>query len=393
MVTPRDRSPRTSVELPQMEEDVGMNATEFAGSQAPRPGEGQIRRVTIQDLEGDCRHTTLMLVPNTLSEMRLEVCRRFGYRSERCRLYTRHGAALEHLFLIKDDELLFSTDGAEFPQIMREGHLPGLEALAQTKRTIVERYDVWGWPRVGQLIGAQNVSAKLLTSWRTNGSFASVLLGLNFIAFMFPPSPTGRGSCMADAEEAGHVEEKEMRTYFWCFGLGILTSMLSLLMATTLSMQLNLLPTNRDIFWFLKEYGNSLVGWPTTFLVVSIACTGGGVLVTGHMLYRMGNDAWILTGVVSALALLMWTLFLVMSTRSWRRVNVMDIRKVWPGDIWLEDGASQSGLHQMNSRGSIITTDLHAGHLGSPSLSLEDDKSVAAGGSTNALHVHSNLKT
>lgn len=245
-------SPRPNVPIPQMDEGVGVNAVhDYQGSQAAAV-EDQIRRVTIQDLEGDCRHTTLMLVPNTLSEMRLEVCRRFAYKSERCRLYTRHGAPLEHLFLIKDDELLFATDGAEFPQVMREGHLPGLEQLAQNKRTIVERYDVWGWPRVGQLIGAQNVSAKLLTSWSTNGSFASVLLVLNFLAFMFPPSPHGRGICTQSGEESVEIEEKAMRAYFWCFGLGILTSMLSLLMATTLSMQMNLLPTNRDIFWFLK---------------------------------------------------------------------------------------------------------------------------------------------
>lgn len=90
-------------------------------------------------------------------------------------------------------------------------------------------------------------------------------------------------------------------------------------------MQLNLLPTNTDTFWFLKEYGNWLVGYPTTLLVVSVMLTFGGLLSAANGVYDLPVDAWILVGICIFVGTLMIITCLSISTRSWARVNGMSL--------------------------------------------------------------------
>jgi len=308
-------------------------------------------RVSVQDLEGDCNGTVMLLLPPTLDDLLIMVSSRFGYKSKYCRLYSRWGAVIEDVTLIKDDDLLFASDGHEFPQGMRQAKLPGLAAVdnvnsrgtSDTKMdqhlNALERFDIWGWPRIGQIAGAERARVRMYQSWRTSGSLGSILLIVNFITFVYPSDcVSGRGVCevIVDAQAA--------RSYFWFSALATLTSLLCVVMAATLTMQLNLLPTNSDVFWFLKVYGNWLVGYPTTFLVLSVTLTFGCIMCSAILNYGVSSDAYALIGVYCFVGVILLVMSLILSTRSWARVNGMALQKVWPEDPYNIDlGRHTSG--------------------------------------------------
>jgi hypothetical protein len=111
-------------------------------------------RVSVQDLEGDCNGTILLLLPQTLDDLLMMVSSRFGYKHKYCRLFSKYGAVIEDLTLLKDDDLLFASDGSEFPQQMREAASPGLGMIPKMNNHpssnlnvqnlhSLERYDIW----------------------------------------------------------------------------------------------------------------------------------------------------------------------------------------------------------------------------------------------------------
>uniref|UniRef100_A0A6U2AY76 KHA domain-containing protein n=3 Tax=Hemiselmis andersenii TaxID=464988 RepID=A0A6U2AY76_HEMAN len=347
------------------------------------PRAGMAHRVSVQDLEGDRNGTVMLLLPATLDDLLIMVSSRFGYKSKYCRLYSRWGAVIEDVTLLKDDDLLFASDGKEFPQGLRAANLPGLDAIDNlhsrgTDNTKLEhlheleRFDIWGWPRIGQIAGAERARARMFQSWRTSGTAGSILFIVNFITFMFPSScVSGRGICEA------LVDEQAVRTYFWFFALATLTSLLSVVMAATLTMQLNLLPTNGDVFWFLKEYGNWLVGYPTTFLVLSVTLTFGGVMCSAVINYSVTTDAYALIGVYCFTGVILIVTSLILSTRSWARVNGMALHKVWPEDPY------QVNLDRAMS-GVSGHTGVTAQH--SPSASIQPISNYASNTSSAMSH-------
>jgi hypothetical protein len=111
-------------------------------------------RISVQDLEGDCNGTIMLLLPQTLDDMLMLISSRFGYKHKYCRLFSKFGAVIEELSLLKDDDLLFSSDGNDFPQQMREAASPGLNMVPKMNHPgssimnasslhSLERYDIW----------------------------------------------------------------------------------------------------------------------------------------------------------------------------------------------------------------------------------------------------------
>jgi hypothetical protein len=123
-----------------------------------------------------------------------------------------------------------------------------------------------------------------------------------------------------------------VQAYFWFFALATLSATLCVIVAATLTLQLNLVSSNRDIFWFLKEYGNWLVGYPTTFLVVTVTMMFGGILSSAVLNYDLPVDANALIGVYVSVGAVLIAMSLVVSARSWARVNGMPLTKVWADD-------------------------------------------------------------
>uniref|UniRef100_A0A6U6A443 PB1 domain-containing protein n=1 Tax=Guillardia theta TaxID=55529 RepID=A0A6U6A443_GUITH len=288
------------------------------------------RRVTVQDLEGDCSLTFMMLVPDTLEVMLEHISVRFGYKSGRCSLYTRYGAPVDNLYLIKDDEILYAADGGEYPQQLREALHPGLDEIGQWRSAIIERYQVWGWPRIGQLVGGEEVRLRLQTAFRTSALMGGLIFALDFFAFMYPPSLEGPPSnCSSTDHAVRYLQVCDLvRAYFWFAGLGLALSMVNLMLAILLSVQLNLLPSERDVFWFLKQYGHWLFGWPTTCLLFALCCTAGFIIIGALIVFPSEKDSWAFVGISCCCFSGLMFLFLTLSTATWRRINGMDIRKV-----------------------------------------------------------------
>ena len=184
-----------------------------------------------------------------------EVGSRFEYKSGNCVLWTRDGACVDDIALIRDDDRLFATDNTPFPQLLRELRTPGLRNVPLTAANGMppsQQFQTWGWPRIGQLVGAETVRSKLLTGWLHTSAEASVLLLINMVAFLSPPT-----------EVASEPPMPVLRMHFWFAGLGMVAALFALVLAVLLSMQLNLLPHEADVFWFLRAYGSWLFGWPT----------------------------------------------------------------------------------------------------------------------------------
>ena len=312
-------------------------------------------RVSVQDLEGDQKGAIILLLPPSLDVLLMMVSSRFGYKQKYCHLFSRWGAIIDDLSLIKDDDLLFSSDGKEFPHSMRpvmeESMYGGTTEGAQSARNkgphptqSLERFDIWGWPRIGQILGADRVRYRLYQSWRTSGSVGAVLFLVNFVAFLFPPTCTGRGVCHVGNEEAN---PQAVQAYFWFFALGTLSSLTSIIMASMLTMQLNLVPQNKDVFWFLKEYGNWLVGYPTTFLVMAVTLMFGGFLASASLTYQLEYHTWALIGIFIFAGVVLIVMSLMLSARSWARVNGMSLHKIWPEDPYV--------IEHMFSEGATIT--------------------------------------
>ena len=278
-----------------------------------------------QDLEGDCRNTIVLLLSNDdLVGVRREVAQAFGYK-QACCLWTRFGACIDDIALVRDGDTLCSTDGMPFPHQLREDNLPGLDRVAHHS-ALVEKHYMWGWPRIGQLVGGSAVRTKLAVGWRTSGALASILLLINFYTFAAPPE-----------EVAGGQDKALLRAHFWFSGLALMTAMLSVVLAVLLSMHINLLPRDEDVFWFLSEYGTWLLGWPTALVILSLVCTCGQ-LVAGAMLNypALDLDGWFFLGLVAACSAASSRLFVALSSRCWSRVNAASITKIWPGDPWMD---------------------------------------------------------
>jgi len=114
-------------------------------------------------------------------------------------------------------------------------------------------------------------------------------------------------------------------------------SMGSLVLTVLLSMHLNLLPRDEDIFWMLKEYGTWLFGWPTVLLVLALACTCGVFVVCAVLAYpALQPDVWIFLAMVSTCGAAGAGLFITMSRKCWSRINTTSITKIWPGDPWMQ---------------------------------------------------------
>ena len=143
---------------------------------------------------------------------------------------------------------------------------------------------------VGQLVGGEAVRAKLLRGWQTSGVLASVLLVINYFAFISPP-PDVSGLALATPST--------LRAHFWLAGLATIAAMFSLVLAVLLSMQMNLLPREEDVFYFLQHYGTWLFGSPTVMVVVALVCTGGQLVSSSALHYpSMESDTWCLLAVV-----------------------------------------------------------------------------------------------
>ena len=65
----------------------------------------------MQDLEGDCRNTVVLFLMDDLAALRREVAHLFGYK-QACCLFTRFGASIEDITLIRDEDTLCSTGAA-----------------------------------------------------------------------------------------------------------------------------------------------------------------------------------------------------------------------------------------------------------------------------------------
>lgn len=116
----------------------------------PRPQNYMSYRVSVQDLEGDCNGTIVLVLPGTLDDLLMMISSRFSYKNKYCRLYTRYGAIIEDITILKDEDLLFSADGGEFPHAMRMAQMPGLGSLSRSETmangsqsAALERYDIW----------------------------------------------------------------------------------------------------------------------------------------------------------------------------------------------------------------------------------------------------------
>jgi hypothetical protein len=288
-------------------------------------------RVSIQDLEGDCSRTALVAMPRDLEFLKREVSNRFDYKSGTCIIFTREGAPVDDIALIRDNDVLFASDSTPFPQLLRQSSLPGLEKVAVQCTPLAEQYYMWGWPRIGQLVGGEAVRAKLLRGWQTSGVLASVLLVINYFAFISPP-PDVSGLALATPST--------LRAHFWLAGLATIAAMFSLVLAVLLSMQMNLLPREEDVFYFLQHYGTWLFGSPTVMVVVALMCTGGQLVSSSALHYpSMESDTWCLLAVVVLFSLGGSWLFVSTSSRCWRRVNSASITKVFPGDPWMPPAA------------------------------------------------------
>jgi len=124
-----------------------------------------------------------------------EVGNRFAYTRGNCVLWTRGGARVTEIALIRDDDQLYSSDDGPFPQQLRETVTAGtcsIEQVAANRRLpLAEQHFMWGWPRIGQLVGGDKVRRKLAEGWQTSQALASLLLLVNFWAFA---SPTETGT-------------------------------------------------------------------------------------------------------------------------------------------------------------------------------------------------------
>jgi len=121
-----------------------------------------------------------------------EVGNRFAYTKGNCVLWTRGGARVTEIALIRDDDQLYSSDDGPFPQQLRETVTAGIEQVAANRRSpLAEQHFMWGWPRIGQLVGGDKVRRKLAEGWQTSQALASLLLLVNFWAFA---SPTETGT-------------------------------------------------------------------------------------------------------------------------------------------------------------------------------------------------------
>ena len=288
------------------------------------------RACSRQDLEGDCRNTLVLFIGNDLLTLKQAVAQAFEYKQQGgCLLWTRFGARVEDIALIRDEDVLCATDGNTFPHTLRESHLPGLERVLRP-RALEEKHFMWGWPRIGQLVGGGAVRDKLAVGWRTSGALASILLVINFVAFFaFAAHP-------AEGQAAGELAL--LRTHFWFAGLALMGAMLSMVLAALLSMHINLLPRDDDVFWFLKEYGHWLLGWPTALVVLALVCTCGQLVAGALLNYpTLETDGWVFLALVAACAAVGLRLFISLSSACWSRVNATCITKVWPGDPWMGD--------------------------------------------------------
>lgn len=99
---------------------------------------------------------------------------------------------MTEIALIRDDDQLYSSDDGPFPQQLRETVTAGIEQVAANRRSpLAEQHFMWGWPRIGQLVGGDKVRRKLAEGWQTSQALASLLLLVNFWAFA---SPTETGT-------------------------------------------------------------------------------------------------------------------------------------------------------------------------------------------------------
>jgi hypothetical protein len=146
----------------------------------------------------------MMLTPPTLDDLLMMVSSRLGYKQKHAKLYSKFGAIIDDITLIRDDDLLFSSDGGDFPSHLRsngETLDPDTSIIGTTARSKrkaselqqveLDRFDIWGWPRICQIVGAERVRYRLYQSWRTSGAAGSLLLIINFVAFLFPPTCVG----------------------------------------------------------------------------------------------------------------------------------------------------------------------------------------------------------
>lgn len=170
---------------------------------------------------------------------------------------------------------------------------------------------------------------KALTSWRNSGTAASIVFAIEFLAFLHPPTPVGRSGLDTDSWNDEPGVESALRTYFWFSALGMTLGLFALLTATMMSMQLNMMAYEADVMWFFELYGNTLFGWPTTLLILSIICLAGTVVSSAFITYPLHSDAVAFLCLVCVGCVLSLSMFVTFSTRSWARINTTNAR-VWP---------------------------------------------------------------
>ncbi len=69
------------------------------------------------------------------------------------------------------------------------------------------------------------------------------------------------------------------------------------------------------------------MGYPTTLLVLTVILTFGGMLSAAAALYELPVHAWALMAVYVLVGAATMIMFLLMSTKSWARVNGMSLTK------------------------------------------------------------------
>mmetsp|Transcript_35943 Transcript_35943/g.85047 ORF Transcript_35943/g.85047 Transcript_35943/m.85047 type:complete len:458 (+) Transcript_35943:302-1675(+) len=316
--------------------------------------------ITVQDCESSVGLTAAFTMPESFEVLRLQVASRFQYTN--VMLYLPSGEQAKTLAVIPTDDLILSTDGkpfpAEFQNLRRQPngdasaqqhsmrslpHLssdrtvdtlesttqPGPHDVSSGEPMVLE--DLWGWRKIGQLVGGKVASEKAMRSWRNSGTAASLIFVIEFMSFSYPPTPVGRRGLDDATWHENPGTQVALRAYFWFSALGMIFGLFALLMATVMSMQLNMMAYESDYIWFFQLYGNTLFGWPTTMLIISIMCLAGTTVSSSFITYPVENhnDAIAFLCLIAIGVLATIIMFVNFSTRSWARINTADAR-VWP---------------------------------------------------------------
>ncbi|KAJ1494580.1 hypothetical protein T484DRAFT_1765405 [Baffinella frigidus] len=213
--------------------------------------------ITVQDCESSVGLTAAFTMPESFEVLRLQVASRFQYTN--VMLYLPSGEQAKTLAVIPTDDLILSTDGKprqpngdasaqqhsmrSLPHLSSDRTVDTLESTTQPgphdvssgEPMVLE--DLWGWRKIGQLVGGKVASEKAMRSWRNSGTAASLIFVIEFMSFSYPPTPVGRRGLDDATWHENPGTQVALRAYFWFSALGMIFGLFALLMATVMSMQ------------------------------------------------------------------------------------------------------------------------------------------------------------